>query len=138
MIEIDENELYYFTAYSEEKYHTLFMSCLRRDIINAFEEVDGVSRFAQIKLRIGENLFISNIGAPVYLLNYRNDDIFEFAGDNQELELFPSGSIPENLDMETVIDFPSYFTKGVEPLIEFKLFNKFWAQDNGVWVPLNI
>ena len=69
MIEIDENNLYYFTALSEEKYHTLFVSRLRLDLVKAFEEVDGESSRASISLSIGENRFISDIGAPVYLLN---------------------------------------------------------------------
>lgn len=137
-IEIDEDKLYYFTALHENKYHTIFVGWLRVDLIKAFKEVDGVSSFAHIRMTVGENTFISHIGAPLYLLDYEDDDIFEFAGDNQELDLFPSGNYPDDMDMEPIIDYPSYFTKDVEPMLQFKLFNKFWAQRDGEWLELDI
>ncbi len=137
-MELNEDVLYYFTALHQERYHTVFVSWLRRDLIKAFEQLDGISSYAHIVLNIGENVFISNVGVPLYLLNYENDDIFEFAGDHEELELYPSGDVPDNLDLEPVIDFPTFFEKGVEPLLEFKLDNRFWAQKNGLWIPLDI
>ena len=77
---------------------------------------------------------------PLYLINYENDDAFAFVeeGQNQELELFPSGNIPEDLDMDPVIDYPRCFSKGVEPHIEFKLFNKLWANQDGEWIPIDV
>src|SRR5579859_472992 len=98
MFEVDESVLYYFTAKSDNKYHTVFAGWLRRDLIKAFEQIDGVGSFAHIKLILGENTFIANVGAPLYLLNYENDDIFEFAEDNDELDLYPSGNLPHELD----------------------------------------
>ena len=139
MIEINEDELYYFTARNKPgQYETLFVGWLRRDLIKAFEQIDGVGSYAHMRLTVGENTFVTNVSAPLYLLNYSNDRIFEFAGDNGELDMFPSGNIPEDLEMDPVIDFPSYFTKDVEPYIEFKLFNKFWANKDGVWIPLTV
>jgi hypothetical protein len=135
---IDENVLYYFTALSDNRYNTVFAGWLRRDLIKAFEMVEPGQSYARITLTVGENLFINNVGAPLYLLDYENDDIFDFAGDGKELDLFPSGNVPEGLEMDSVIDFPTYFTRDVEPLIEFKLFNKFYAQRDGVWVQLKI
>jgi hypothetical protein len=136
-IKVDENEMYYFTAFSEGKYQTLFVCWCRRDFIKAFEAINGVSNFAHIKVSLGEHTFITDLNAPLYLLNYENDKIFEFAGDYNELDLYPSGNTPTDSDMGRTIAFPSYFTKGVEPLIEFKLFNKFWVQREGAWVPLH-
>jgi len=141
MIEINENVLYYFTALNDQRqYVTLFVGWLRRDLIKAFEQIDGVGNFAHIKLTIGENTFVSNVGSPLYLLNYENDEIFNFVetGQNDELDLFPSGNVPDELEMDPVIDYPAYFTEGVEPLIEFKLFNHFWAQREGMWVPIDV
>ena len=136
--ETDEDDLYYFTTLANNRYETMFIGWLTDEMIKAFEEVDGVESFANIKLTVGENTFVANIGAPLYLLNYENDDIFEFAGDNNELDLYPSGNIPDDLDMEPIIDYPTYVTREVEPLIDFKLFNRFYANNNGVWVPLDI
>lgn len=136
--EIDEDQLYYFTARQDGVYHTAFVGWLRRDLVKAFEHIDGVGSYAHIRLTIGETTFITNVGAPLYLLNYENDDIFEFAGDNNELDMYPSGNVPDDLGMDPIIDFPSYFTKGVEPLIKFKLFNKFWENKDGIWIPLNV
>jgi hypothetical protein len=136
---IKENKLYYFTALNDkQQYQTIFVGWLRVDLIKAFEAVDGVSSYANIKMTVGENTFTAHVGAPLYLLDYENDEIFNYAGDSGELNLFPSGNIPPDLDMSPIIDFPSYFKKGVEPLIEFKLFNKFWAQLDGAWVPLDM
>ena len=137
-IEIDEDKMYFFTVLSENKYHTVFIGWLRVDLIKAFHEVDGVSSFANIRMNIGENTFISHIGAPLYLLEYDDDAIFDFAEGIQELDLYPSGNYPDNLDMEPIVDYPSYFTKDVEPLIKFKLFNKFWTQIDGDWLELDI
>jgi hypothetical protein len=138
MYQIDEDALYYFTAKQGDKYRTLFIGWLRHDFIKSMEQIDGVGSYAHIKLTVGENTFVTDVGAPLYLLNYENDSIFEFAGDNGELDMFPSGNIPDDLDMDPVIDFPSFFHKEVEPLIEFKLFDKFWAQHEGMWVPLDV
>jgi hypothetical protein len=139
MIEINDDTLYYFTALNNKnQYETVFAGWLRRDLIKAFQKIDGVGSFAHIRITLGENTFIANVGSPLYLLNYENDDIFMFAEDNDELNLYPSGNLPPELDMDPVIDYPPYFTEGVEPLIEFKLFNKFWAQRDGLWVQLEV
>jgi hypothetical protein len=137
-IVIDENKLYFFTSLSLNRYYTVFAGWLRSDLIKAFEKIEEGQSYAHIRLNVGEHLFINNIGAPLYLLNYENDDIYQFAGDDQELNLFPSGNIPAGLEMDPTIDFPTYFTREVEPLIEFKLFNQFYAQRNGEWVQLKI
>jgi hypothetical protein len=142
LYEVDEDKLYLFTVFSDAKYHTVFPGWLRRDFIKSFEALEtldpGVSRCAHVRLSLGENTFVTDVGAPLYLLDYDEDDIFEFASDNRELDLFPSGNIPADLDMEPVLDYPTYFTKGVEPLIKFKLFNQFCANRDGVWVPLEV
>lgn len=137
-IEIDEDKLYYFTALHGNKYHTLFIGWLRMDLIRAFKSVDGVSSYAHIRMTVGENTFIAHVGAPLYLLDYNNDDIFDHAGELGELDLFPSGNIPPNLEMEPVVDYPTYFKKSVEPMFEFKLFNKFWVQEDGHWLELDV
>jgi hypothetical protein len=137
-INVDEDQLYYFTALSEGNYQTLFVGWLKRDFLKAFEVINGGSNFAHIKISLGEHTFITVINAPLYLLNYENDKILEFAGDCNKLDLYPSGNTLTDSDMGRTIDFPSYFTKGIEPLIEFKIFNKFWVQREGAWVPLNI
>ena len=49
-----------------------------------------------------------------------------------------SDNVPEGLEMDAVIHFPTCFRRDVEPLIEFKLFNKLYAQRDGAWVQLKI
>ena len=135
-ITVDENKLYYFCALADDKYYTAFIGWIRQDLIKAFQMIEQGQSYVQIRITVGENRFITNVGAPLYLLNYENDDIFNFAGDDEELDLFPSGNPPADLAMESIIDYPTYFNKGVVPLIEFKIFDKFYAQKNGMWVPL--
>ena len=138
-IVVDEDKLYYFTSLNEKgQYETLFVGWLRLDLIKAFKAVDGKTSYAQIRMSVGENTFLTYVGSPLYLIGYNNDEAFNYAGELGELNLFPSGNIPPNLEIGPVIDYPSYFEKGVEPLIEFKLFNQFWAQQDGMWIPLDI
>jgi hypothetical protein len=137
-IQIDEDTLYYFTCLVEDKYHTLFVGWLREDLVKAFKSLKEGSSFAYIKLCIGEHTFINYVSKPLYLLEYDDDDIFEFAGDNNELDLYPSGKVPEDLGMEAILDFPSHFEYGVTPMIKYKLFNEFCINQNGIWIPLDV
>ena len=135
---IDEDKSYYFLCQVGDKYHTLFVGWLREDLIKAFAELDPDEGFAYIKINVGEQLFINYIDRPLFLLNFENDAAFEFAADVSELVLFPSGKVPPDLDLPLAIKFPSYWTKGVGPMLDLKLGERLYQQVNGVWIPVEI
>ena len=72
MYQINEDALYYFTAKQGDKYRTLFVGWLTPDLIRRFRQIDGEGSYAQIRLTVGENTFVINVSAPLYLLNYSN------------------------------------------------------------------
>lgn len=138
IISVDENKLYYFTVFRDDRYYTVFPGWIRRVLIQAFRSAEPGESYVAMKMNAGEHTFISDIGKPLYLLPYDNQEVSRFGRDFEDFEFFPSGNIPEDLEYDPVIRFPSYFTADVKPLIEFRLFNTFQAQQNGVWVPLEI
>jgi len=135
--EIDEATLYYFLCPCEDKYFTLFLGMLRPELLQTFKDMQQPDGRAIIRIRIGEHTFQAIVDRPVYLLEYICDEALEFAGDAGQLTLFANGS-PEDTDLPPVIEFPSYWTVGVEPLLSFKLGSEFCANEHGVWVPLDI
>jgi hypothetical protein len=87
-----------------------------------------------IRLKVGEHRFASWIDCPIYLLKCENDGAIQFASDDGKLELFSSG-VSDDKDLPPVIDFPAYWTAGIEPMLEFKLGTDFCVNENGVWKP---
>jgi len=135
--EIDEATLYYFLCPFEDRYYTLFIGMLRPELIQAFKEMEQPDGHAIIRIKIGEHQFISVVDRPVFVVEYDCDQALEFAGDAGQLTLFANGS-PEDTDLPPVIEFPTYWTGGIEPMLQFKLGSEFCANEHGVWVPLDI
>jgi hypothetical protein len=134
--EIDQSTVYYFLYRLNGNYYTLFLSFLGPELVHAFAEREEAG-LAYIKVKVGEHLFITYLDGPLYLLEYEKDGALEFAGDDADLTLFPSGT-EENVDLPPVIDFPTYWTAGVEPLLDLKLDGGLHRQTNGEWVKLTI
>jgi len=141
-VEIDENELFYFLHWDFETglYHTSFVGWLRRDLVITLADYFSTSAPNQScyhsRLNAGESAFIIFSNQPVYLVNYKNKKALEFAGDHNSQELFPSGNVSINPDVERAINLPSYWTSGVESVFEFKLDDGLFQNQNGVWIPL--
>lgn len=139
-VEIDENELYYFLTLQNDRFNTGFVGWLTEDLVYALTEYfttgDPTAAYYQIKMNIGKNRFLIDSNQPLYLLSYENDAAFEFAGDSGELEIFPGGNVPTNLSIDPYIDFPSFWHKEVESMLEFKIAETLYQNRNGVWTPL--
>src|SRR6266566_1263624 len=136
-LEIDASEVFYFLNLLGDKYHTLFVGWLREDFIQAFYDLDPESGLAYFNINVGKHTFTTYTDQPVYLLPYENTEALEFAGDDNELVLFPKSGMPSELGPPT-IKFPTYWTKGVEPFFQFRLGNPFSRHVNGIWVPLSL
>ena len=138
-ITINDETEYFFTCPYLGRYQTLSIGWIREDLIKALKvDKDKVSRFIyKIEMKVGENLFICHVDKPLYLINCRNKPIFNFAGDHNQLNLYPT-NVPENLDIAPIIDFPSYFTKGVEPLIDYMISDEFYVHQGNQWTPVDI
>jgi len=135
---LDESSLYFFTGFAEGAYQTLFVGWITAKLVSQFSEFKEGEGSAYIKVSVGEHTFINYIDGPLFLLNFNDNDIFEYAGDDYVLDLFPSGEIPENVDTDRMIDFPTFFEPEVENLIEYKLSDGLYAHKNGLWIPLEI
>ena len=134
--EIDGSAIYYFLAHLDDKYYTLFIGFLRPELVHSLAELkEGYQVY--IKIKIGEHTFALCIDRPLYLLDYDEVGALEFAGDDRKLELIPSGG-PVDTDVPPVIGFPSYWTAGIEPMLEFKFEGGLYAQENRVWKPLDL
>jgi hypothetical protein len=142
VLEIAKGKLYYFLLLHKGKYYTVAIGWINEDLIatftSGFNVMETFPSFILTKINVGEHTFAIQTSEPIYLLDYENDDAFEFAGDKGELDLFASGRVPPDAHCDPVIDFPSYWEKGVEPMIDFKLADQFYHQKNGVWIPLEM
>jgi hypothetical protein len=100
---------------------------------------DGGQAQASIIMKVGQNTFVSIVDRPLYLVAFDKEIIFDYAGDDRELELVPAS---EALDLNgfdsNVIDFPSFFTKDIEPHLDYKLGNFLYKNVSGIWVPTDI
>ena len=134
--EVHGSKIYYFLCRIDGTYHTLFIGFLRPELIHALTKLEEGGQ-AYVKIRVGEHIFCVILDCPLYLLEYENSDAHEFASDDRKLELFPS-RVPDGTDLPPVIDFPTSWTAGIEPMLEFKLGGDFCANENGVWVPLDV
>ena len=131
-----DEAMYYFLGKLGDKYHTLFISWISDELVDGFKSWKTGKEAGIFDLRVAEHKFVVMTDEPMYLLNLDNKDALRFAGDDGKLDLFPSRRIPANVTFPTVIDFPSYWTKEVEPLLELKLADGLYKKVNDVWVPV--
>lgn len=137
--DINPDSTYYFTCLVNGVYQTLFVAWISEELIKAFELLENAEHgHVRINVNVGEHSFMCCVDRPVYLISFDNDDVFKYAGDDNTLELYPSGNLPEDPEMLTVIDFPTYFNIGVAPLIDFRMGNQFCQQVNGIWIPIEL
>jgi hypothetical protein len=135
---VDENVIYYFLCPVQDKYYTLFIAWLGKDLIQAFQQLDEENKQIYIKIIMGSHTFVTYVDRSIFLVEFKNNAIFEFASDNEKLELFLEMEKPPELDMPLIVNFPRYFNKGIEPLLKFKLGPEFSVQQDGAWLPLKI
>ena len=135
---IDESELYFFTYLQDSVFVPAYVGWLNKDTIKAFEAVGKTQQDLVLITEIAEIKFVVKTAVPLYLIAYDNDEIYEFASDDNTLDLFPSGIVPSDSDFDREISFPSFFQAEVQPYIEFKLFNTLHMQQNGAWVQLTL
>lgn len=135
--EIDNDSVYYFIKPHADRYYTLFIGWMAPELKDALINLkDGA--VAQVRLNVGENAFCASFDGPVYLLNTEQQEALAYAGDDDKLELFPSGNGPELGDVPSIIAYPTYWLKGIEPMLEWKFDCNLFHQSNGVWVPTTI
>lgn len=142
MEELDSNQIYFFLCLHDNKYHNLFPSKIIGDLVRAFKEMDeeGGKAQASIVMKVGQNTFVSIVDRPLYLVEYDKEEIFDYAGDDGELELIPTTDDPVELNgfSSNIIDFPSFFTKDIELYLDYKIGNNLYKNISGIWVPLDI
>jgi len=135
--EFDQSATYFWLAPKDDRYYTLFISGLLDELVDALIHKKP-DETAAVRNQVGENTFLAVFDGPVYLVNREDNEALKYAGDDGKLELFPSGNIPDLEDSLPIIDYPTYFTKGIEPHLEWKLNGNLFRQFNGVWVPVTI
>ena len=137
-IEIDENILYFFTYFKDNVYKTALLCFMSPVLLLPFEKLIPGKGHAHIQANLGENQFILNIGVPLFTIDYNCEAAYEFASDDDQIDLYPSGKVPPGKEADRLLYYPSYFNKGVEPYLQYKVFNKIYVNDNGRWVRIKI
>jgi hypothetical protein len=135
---VDDEELYFFTYLNNNVYVPAYIGWLDRNTIKAFELVGKIQKDLRLTTQIAEIKFVVKTAVPLYLIPYDNDEVYEFASDDNTIDLFPSGLVAEDSTFDREISFPSFFYPGVKLHIEFKLFNELHMQQDGKWFRINI
>jgi hypothetical protein len=137
-IEIDEDVLYFFTYFKDNVYKNALLGFITKDLIEPFKLLKPGKGYAHIHAFVGENQFNLNVGVPLYLIDYNCEEAYEFASDDDQLDLYPSGNVPEGQGEDRLLYYPTYFNKGVEPFLRYKMFDKFYMKEQGEWIRIKV
>ena len=134
---INDQDLYFFLTRKDGRYYTLTLAPLTEELTHSLVcRTDDEA--VVVSSKIGDNKFFAIVHGPVYLLDRKKTEALVYARDLEKLELCPSGNVADWEDFEPIIDYPTYWTNGIEPMLEWKFEGNFFHQINGNWIPLEL
>ena len=135
---LNEDTLYYFLCPFKDRYYTLYLGWLNKILIEAFRKLGEEEGHIYIQSEFEQHTFINYIDQPLFLIEFDKEGIEKYYSDDHELELEPEeGEVYKDNEPDT-INYPAYFTKGIESLLDYKLGKHLYANVKGEWIQIKL